>query len=91
MRLSIPEGVIFETVDDQVVLLSLEGGSYYKLNGSGSRIWALIQEHGDLDKVEQVMVGEYDADPHQIRRDIAALVEDLRAHGLIEADQPSPR
>lgn len=90
MRLSIPEDVIFETVDGQVVLLSLGGGNYYKLNGSGSRIWALIQELGDLRQVEETMIAEYDADAEQIRRDVATLVDDLKAHGLLEADQPAP-
>ena len=89
MKLSIPEGVIFETVDDQVVLLSLAGGNYYKLNGSGTRIWTLIQELGDLEKVEQAMVSEYNADATEIRRDVAALVEDLKTHGLVEADTSS--
>lgn len=87
MRLSIPEDVIYETVDGQVVLLSLAGGSYYKLNGSGSRIWALIREHGELTKVEEDMIDEYEADPEQIRRDIAALVADLQAHGLLQTEQ----
>lgn len=88
MKLTIPEGVIYETVDDQVVLLSLRGGTYYKLNGSGSRIWSLIREHGELEKVEETMIEGYDADPGQIRRDISALVEDLKAHGLVETDTP---
>jgi hypothetical protein len=88
VKLSIPQDVIFETVDEQVVLLSLAGGTYYKLNGSGSRIWSLIQEHGDLEKVEEAILGDYDADPDQVRRDIAALVADLKAHGLVETPAP---
>ena len=86
MRISIPDDVIFETVDDQVVLLSLEGGSYYKLNGSGSRIWALIRELGDLAKVEQTMVDEFEGEPEQIRRDVSTLVDDLKSHGLVVVD-----
>ncbi|HEY7874076.1 MAG TPA: PqqD family protein [Actinomycetota bacterium] len=86
MRLLIPKDVIFEEVDHQVVLLSLAGGRYYKLNGSGTRVWALIQEHGDLEAVQEAMVTEYAADPAEVRRDVAALVDDLRAHGLVEVD-----
>lgn len=86
MKLTIPDGVIFEEVDEQVVLLSLEGGRYYKLNGSGSRVWALIREHGDLEKVQEAMASEYSADPNEIRRDVATLVADLETHGLVLVD-----
>jgi hypothetical protein len=88
MKLVIPKDVIFEKVDDQVVLLSLEGGRYYKLNGSGSRVWALIEEHGELQKVQDAMTQEFDADEAEIRRDVATLVADLEAHGLVQADGP---
>jgi hypothetical protein len=87
MKLLIPKNVIFEEVDNQVVLLSLNGGRYYKLNGSGTRVWTLIQEHGDLARVQDAMVTEFEDDPEEVRRDVAALVEDLRAHGLIEFDE----
>jgi coenzyme PQQ synthesis protein D (PqqD) len=83
VKLSIPDGVVYETVEDEVVLLSLTGGMYYKLNGSGRRIWSLIAEHGDLEKVQEAMVREFAADPDEIRRDVAALVDDLRAHDLV--------
>jgi hypothetical protein len=86
VKTSIPDDVVYETVDEQVVLLSLSGGTYYKLNGSGSRIWTLIGELGDLGKVTDAMVTEYDAEPEQIRRDVATLVEDLKAHGLVRAE-----
>jgi hypothetical protein len=69
--------------------LSLGGGSYYKLNGSGSRVWSLIREHGDLGIVQDALVDEYGVDPEQVRRDVAALVDDLKAHGLVDEDKSS--
>ena len=89
MKLLIAKDVIFEEVDDQVVLLSLEGGRYYKLNGSGSRVWALIQEHGELEKVQDAMAEEFKADEADVRRDVATLVADLQAHGLVEVVEPT--
>lgn len=88
MRLLIPKDVIFEEVDDQVVLLSLEKGRYYKLNGSGSRVWSLIQELGDLGKVQDAMVQEFEADEAEVRRDVATLIADLEDHGLVLTDAP---
>lgn len=88
VKLTIPEGVLFEEVDGQVVLLSLEGGAYYMLNGSGSRVWELIREHGDLDQVEAAMAAEYAADAELIHREVAQLVDELQARGLVALDGP---
>jgi hypothetical protein len=88
MKLLIAKDVVFEEVDDQVVLLSLDGGRYYKLNESGSRVWALIQEHGELEKIQDEMAREYQADEAQIRRDVAKIVSDLEANGLVQIDGP---
>jgi coenzyme PQQ synthesis protein D (PqqD) len=87
MRFTVNPNVIFEELDGQTVLLQLEGGVYYKLNGPGSRIWALIQEHGDLEKVHTALEGEYRVDPETARRDVASLVEDLEGRGLIVVDR----
>jgi hypothetical protein len=84
LKLSIPDDVIFEKVDDNLVLLSLEGGTYYKLNRAGTRVWALMNELKDLEKVETVLIEEFNGDPAQIKKDVGELLIDLKAHGLVE-------
>lgn len=86
MKLSVADNVIFESVDDNVVLLSLDNGTYYKLSGTGPRIWELIQELGDLNEVEGVLSAEFNADASLIKKDVAVLVADLEAHGLVTTD-----
>ncbi len=87
MRLAIKKNVIFEELGEEMVLLDLDGGTYYKLNGTGSRIWSLIGQHGDSDKVEQAIVAQYEVDPDRARREVAALVDDLEARGLVAVDR----
>ena len=87
MKLRINPNVIFERLENEAVLLQLEGGIYYKLNGSGTRIWALIQEHGDLDKVLEALGGEYQVDPEVARRDVDRIVQELEERGLIVAER----
>jgi hypothetical protein len=84
LKLSIPDDVIFEKVDDNLVLLSLGGGTYYKLNGAGTRVWELMNELRDLEKVETALTEEFVGDPAQIKKDVAELLKDLKAHGLVE-------
>jgi hypothetical protein len=86
MKLSIPDDIIFEKVDDNLVLLSLQGGTYYKLSGAGPRIWELVGELGDREKVEAALTEEFEADPAQIKKDVAVLLNDLKIHGLIRVN-----
>jgi hypothetical protein len=87
VKATVSDKVIFEELDDQVVLLDLQGGSYYKLNGTGTQIWALIMEHGDIERIEETIAARFDVDPERARRDIARLVEDLESRGLIVVDR----
>ncbi|MDQ3878985.1 MAG: PqqD family protein [Actinomycetota bacterium] len=83
MRFRIPEGVVFETIDDEMVLLNLNSGTYFKLNATGHRIWSLIQERGDSDYVIDQMTGTFSVDRAVVERDLEALVNELQAHGLL--------
>ena len=87
MKLSVSPDVVFEELGGQAVLLQLEGGVYYKLNGSGSRIWALIQEHRDLDRIQLALEDEYGIDAETARRDVTRLIDDLESRGLILVDR----
>lgn len=87
MKLSISPDVAFEELGGHAVLLQLEGGVYYKLNGSGSRIWALIQEHGDLDRIQSALETEYEVDPQTAKRDVARLIQELESRGLVVVDR----
>ena len=88
VKLTVNPNVIFEELEGQTVLLQLEGGVYYRLNGSGSRIWELIQEHGDLEKIHSTLENEYHVDAETARRDVARLVADLEGRGLVVVDRP---
>ena len=88
MKLSVNPNVVFEQLDGQTVLLQLDGGVYYKLNATGSRVWALIQEHGDLEKVHDALASEYRVDPGTVREEVARLIEDLEGQGLVVIERP---
>ncbi|MCA1726779.1 MAG: PqqD family protein [Actinobacteria bacterium] len=80
---SISEDVVFEVLDDETVLLNLTTGEYHTLNGTGTRAWQLIEEHGDLDRVREAMVAEFQVDAVKLDADLERLVSDLVARGLL--------
>jgi hypothetical protein len=77
-------------VQGETVLLQLDSGEYFGLDEIGTRVWQLIVETGDLDRVQAALLDEYDVDPTVLTADMARLVEELSARRLIDVD-PSPR
>ncbi len=82
--LRIPDDVVFEVLGEDTVLLQLESGDYFTLNGSATRAWQLIEEHGDLDRVRQAMLAEYEVPHDQLNADLDRLVGDLVERGLLD-------
>ena len=77
------EHVVSRELEGEAVMLNLESGVYFGLDEVGTRIWTLIQEHGSLRKVFEVMQAEYDVVPGTLESDLIRLVEELRAKGLV--------
>ena len=80
----VSEHVLFERVTGEFVLLDLDSGEYYGLDGVGSRILELIQLHCDLEEVTNIMIQEYEVDEDRLRGDIEAFVARLVTKELIE-------
>lgn len=80
---AINKDVVSRDLEGEEVILNLESGIYFGLNGVGTRIWALIQEHRSLGRVFQVMQEEYEVAPAVLEADLLELVDALRQKGLV--------
>jgi Coenzyme PQQ synthesis protein D (PqqD) len=82
-HLRISDAVVVRDLDGESVILNIESGIYFGLDRIGTRVWQLIEEHGDVDAIVRVMEHEYDADPQTLRADAEALVAALIEKRLI--------
>lgn len=82
--LKIADNVLFQEVDGEAVLLSLDEGCYYGLDELGTRIWKLLDQDLDNEQVVAAIVEEYDVAPDQARRDLDRFLGDLEQSGLIQ-------
>jgi hypothetical protein len=78
-------GTLHRELQGEGVLLQLDSGEYFGLDPVGQRIWALINEHGDLDAVLAQLLEEFDVDADTMTRDLDTLVSELIEHRLVEA------
>lgn len=86
MKLQIPDDVVFRDIAGEAVILNLATGTYFGLDPVGTRIWALIAEHGSTDKVAEVMFAEYEVEAPRLRQDLDALIRQLADKGLVTTD-----
>jgi PqqD family protein of HPr-rel-A system len=73
-------------IEDEVIVFEQESDAVFGLGGVGRRIWALIAEGAHTaEEVAQRLCAEFDADEAVIRTDLAKILGELSAHGLIES------
>lgn len=73
---------VFRDLEGEAVILHLDSGTYFGLNRVGTRIWQLVEQHGRLAAVFDILAREYAVDPAVLERDLLSLVADLERHGL---------
>lgn len=81
---TVPEHVLYQVVDGEIVVLDLSSGDYYDLNEVGSAIWTLLLECENLGQVLEKLLQEFNADSQTLCADLIAFIEKLLASGLME-------
>lgn len=89
-RVRTSANVLFQELEGEAVLLNLDNDRYYGLDDVGTRMWQLLEKHGDLATVLEHLLAEYagEVDESTLRQDLGELVGKLAAAGLltVEAD-----
>lgn len=85
-RVSISNDVLFQEISGECVLLNMASEQYFGLDDVGTRIWQLLAEHGDTEKVLAQLKKDYEADENTLRNDLANLIEDLKTEGLVSVE-----
>jgi hypothetical protein len=70
-------------VDEEIVILSVERGTYYGLDDIGSEIWQRLETPVRVDVLCDALAAKYEGDRATIERDVLQLLESLAADGLI--------
>jgi hypothetical protein len=103
MEVNLPDGslryrpntpkVIYETYDDEVVLINMDSGNYYSLNRTAGRTWASIERRATAQEIAQDLRRDYACDGAQVEEEVLRFVRELHQEGLIVPDEeaaPAP-
>jgi hypothetical protein len=82
-RVTIHQDAVFRELDGEAVILQLEAGMYYGLDPVGTRLWQLIEAHGQLRPVLDAALQEFDVPSDVLERDLIELVSRLAEKQLV--------
>ena len=83
-QLTHSDQVVFRELGGESVILDLKSGSYYGLNGVGTRTWALMTDGKTLRDVHGALADEFDATPGVIEGELLRFANELCEHGLCD-------
>ncbi len=87
-RLIQPPHVLLQDLAGEAVLLNLDNGQYYGLDGISYQMYKLLIAADSIEATYQQLLKEYDVEPARLRLDLGRFVVDLLQHGLVVvADQ----
>jgi hypothetical protein len=82
-KYSIPQTMVSQEIGEEVVILNLSNERYYSLDEVGASFWNLLVEGQEFDQIVQTMLAEFEVDEETLRNDLAALLNDLEAAGIL--------
>ncbi len=84
MRVFVPKHVLVRQIEGESVLLNLQSERYFGLDEVGSRMWATLTTADSIQASYEALLGEYEVDAEQLRRNLEELIEKLIENGLVE-------
>ena len=88
-RYAISQDVVHRVLDGETIVLSLESGTYFGLNATGTRVWSLIEEGASRNAIVERISSEFDHPIDVVQADVDELLATLQARGLVTAAPPS--
>lgn len=76
--------MLYRELDGEAVILNLETETYYGLNETATRMWALLSEGPRIEAVISQLHSEFDVNREELERDVLDLVEQLHRRSLVD-------
>jgi hypothetical protein len=75
--------MLFNEIDGEVVMLSIENSEYYGMDKIGSRIWELLEQPLSLNELLGKLMEEYEVSDQKCKDDTLAFINKLKDKKLI--------
>lgn len=87
MTVRLADGVLFQELDGEAVLLSARSGQYYGLNELGARIWQGLASGNSMAGLLSGITSEYEVGQDRLIDDVARFLDSLEQAGLVKVER----
>jgi hypothetical protein len=84
------EQIVHEILDGEVVLVNLDNGYYYILQGTGSEIWQHLTSGAPADETVAALLRQYTGEPEAVAQAVRDFVSSLVAEALLQPVEAEP-
>jgi hypothetical protein len=78
------EALLFNNLGSDIVMMDIEQGSYYGLEGVAARIWEFTENPVSVRSLCDRLTSEYEVSPEQCRQDVIEFLNDLLKRNIVQ-------
>jgi hypothetical protein len=82
-----PSGVAHETIDGETVILDMQKGTYYRLEGVACIVWEQLAAGASLEQLCSGLAARFTTAPETLERQLLEFLDGLRTDNLIVAHE----
>jgi len=90
-RIKEPE-IIYETFDDEVIIINLDNGNYYSAQHTAAQIWGYLAKGLSIERVIEQIQSHYKGNAAHVTQSVSAFLDQLSEDSLVvlveEEDSP---
>ncbi|MFT5618384.1 MAG: hypothetical protein ACI85I_001617 [Arenicella sp.] len=75
--------VLFSSLENELIMMDVDGGYYHGTNEVGKRIWELLEHTTTLDTICKQLLEEYDISEEECKKYTQQFLDDLDKKGLV--------
>ena len=75
--------IISAAIDTELVMMDVDKGAYFGLDGIGTRIWNLLAAPQTLSQLSDKLMAEYNVDRATCEQDIHQLLDQMQTQNLL--------
>lgn len=76
--------LIGASIDDDLVMMSVDKGQYYGLSGVAPRVWELLENPHTFDQLVDRVLEEFEVTRDVCEKDLSEFLEQMEEFGLVE-------
>lgn len=75
--------ILSSQIGNEIVLLDVASGKYFKIDEIGSSIWEHLREPKTLENLVEILMNEYDVQKEQCLNDVSKFLEELKSNDFL--------